>query len=221
MPQHYRSIPAPYQQTARRDPDATLSASVNTAFIRRPHFLPLMVTMSANTDPLAAVVAAESARLAAQGADAIDLERLRTVVDTMVPFNNFVGIRITELTRENAVAEVPVRGELLNHFGTVHAGALFLAAEVAGAGAFSGALAPRILQVQRFVLRGSKAGFLKPASGRIRATATVDQQVVAGVLDRGVEERFELTGLSLLHDDSGVLVARVELDYVAWIGAAA
>lgn len=175
--------------------------------------------MSANANPLATVVAAESARLKAAGAETIDLERLREVVDTMVPFNNFVGVRITELTREHAVAEVPVRDEMLNHFGTVHAGALFLAAEVAGAGAFSGAMAPRILAVQRFVLRESKVGFLKPATGRIRARATVDQAVVAGVLARGVEERFELTGTSLLHDDTGVLVARVELDYVAWVAA--
>lgn len=175
--------------------------------------------MSANANPLATVVAAESARLKAAGAESIDLERLREVVDTMVPFNNFVGVRITELTREHAVAEVPVRDEMLNHFGTVHAGALFLAAEVAGAGAFSGAMAPRILQVQRFVLRESKVGFLKPATGRIRARATVDHAVVAGVLARGVEERFELTGTSLLHDDAGVLVARVELDYVAWVAA--
>jgi uncharacterized protein (TIGR00369 family) len=220
MGYHYRPIPAPYQPAAQYDADTALSAPVNISFIRRPHFPGLIAAMSANADPLAAVVAAESARLAAEGADVIDLERLRAMVDSMVPFNNFVGVRITELAREHAVAEVPVRDEVLNHFGTVHAGALFLAAEVAGAGAFSGAMAPRILQVQRFVLRGSKAAFFKPASGRIRATATVDQQVVADVLARRAAERFELTGAALLHDPAGVLVARVELDYVAWVGAA-
>ncbi|MET0191261.1 MAG: DUF4442 domain-containing protein [Pseudonocardia sediminis] len=176
--------------------------------------------MTTNTNPLASVVAAESARLQAAGADVIDLERLRTVVDTMVPFNNFVGVRITELTREFAVAELRERDELRNHFGTVHAGALFLAAEVAGAGAFSGALAPRILQVERFVLRESKVAFLKPANGVIRATATVDPAVTADVLTRSTAERFELTGTSLLHDAAGVLVARVDLDYVAWVSAA-
>lgn len=177
--------------------------------------------MTAPVNPLAAVVSAESARLAAAGAAEIDLERLRTVVDTMVPFNTFVGIRMTELTRTHAVAEIPVRGELLNHFGTVHAGALFLAAEVAGAGAFSGAFAPRILQVERFVLRGSRVAFLKPASGRIRARATVDHAAAAAVLSRREPERFELSGTALLHDDADVLVGRVELDYVAWMGAAA
>lgn len=175
--------------------------------------------MAPNANPLATVVAAESARLKAAGTDVMDLERLRSVVDTMVPFNNFVGVRITELTREYAVAELPVRDELMNHFGTVHAGALFLAAEVAGAGAFSGAMSPRILQVERFVLRESRESFLKPAVGRIRARATVDAQTVAGVLARAAAERFELKGSALLHDEAGVLVARVELDYVAWVKA--
>jgi uncharacterized protein (TIGR00369 family) len=219
MEQGYRTIPAGYQHAFRSNPDAFLSAPVNIEFISCPRRPGLITRMGANANPLATVVAAESARLKATGADMIDLERLRAVVDTMVPFNNFVGVRITELTREYAVAELPVRDELQNHFGTVHAGALFLAAEVAGAGAFSGALAPRILQVERFVLRESKVGFLKPANGRIRAWATVDRQVVDDVLARGATERFELTGTSLLHDDAGVLVARVELDYVAWVTA--
>jgi uncharacterized protein (TIGR00369 family) len=177
--------------------------------------------MSANANPLASVVAAETARLKATGSTTIDLEQLRSVVDSMVPFNNFVGVRVTELTREYGLAELPVRGELENHFGTVHAGALFLAAEVAGAAAFSGAVAPRVLQLERFVLRESKVAFLKPAVGRIRARATVDRAVTDAVLARGTAERFELAGTALLHDDSDVLVARVELDYVAWMGAAA
>jgi uncharacterized protein (TIGR00369 family) len=180
-----------------------------------------MMPMSAFTNPLAAVVAAESARLKATGATTIDLEQLRKVVDTMVPFNNHVGVRVTELTPEHGQAELPVREELKNHFGTVHAGALFLAAEVAGAAAFSGAMAPRILQLQGFVLRSSKIAFLKPGTGRIRARATIDRTATSAVLGRTGAERFELTGAALLHDDADVLLARVDLDYVAWMGDAA
>ncbi len=171
--------------------------------------------MSTDANPLTAAVA----RLQASGTDVTDLEHLRSVVDTMVPFNNFVGVRITELTREHALAELPLRPELMNHFGTVHAGAMFLVAEVAGAGAFSGAMAPRITQVERFVLRESRESFLKPPTGGIRARATVDAQTVAGVLARRAGERFELKGTALMHDDAGVLVARMDLDYVAWVTA--
>jgi uncharacterized protein (TIGR00369 family) len=168
--------------------------------------------MTATTNPLTAVVA----ELAAAGGP-IDLERLRATVDTMVPFCNHVGVRVTELAPDHGQAELPVRPELQNHFGTVHAGALFLAAEVAGAAAFAGAMAPRITQLQGFILRSSKIAFLKPANGHIRARATLDQQAVSAILAGGAG-RFELAGLALLHDASDTLLGRVELDYVAWLG---
>ncbi|MGF7234549.1 MAG: DUF4442 domain-containing protein [Frankia sp.] len=155
------------------------------------------------------------------GSDGPDLEQIRAVVDTMVPFNNHVGIRITELAADHAVAEVADRPEFLNHLGTVHAGALFLAAEVSGAGAFSGALAARLGDVRFFALRSSRVAFLKPALGRIRATGTIDGPTIAAVLARGTEERFDLSGVSRLHDDSGLLVAKVDLEYVCMIGAPA
>lgn len=168
---------------------------------------------STTSNPLTAVVA----RLAATGGD-VDLEMLRQTVDTMVPFCNLVGVRVTELAPDHGQAELPARAELQNHFGTVHAGALFLAAEVAGAAAFAGAMAPRIAQLQGFVLRSSRIAFLKPADGHIRARATLDQQAVDAVLGGDAAGRFELAGLALLHDDADVLLGRVELDYVAWMG---
>jgi len=171
--------------------------------------------MATTTDPLSAVVA----ELAATGGP-VDLERLRRTVDTMVPFCNHVGVRVTELAPDHGQAELPVRAELENHFGTVHAGALFLAAEVAGAAAFAGAMAPRITQLQGFVLRSSKIAFLKPAKGHVRARATLDRQAIDAVLAGGAAGRFELAGLALLHDDADLLLGRVELDYVAWLGAA-
>ncbi|MFR9800876.1 YiiD C-terminal domain-containing protein [Pseudonocardia sp. RS010] len=170
---------------------------------------------SAQSNPLAAVVAG----LAATGG-AVDLEQLRRTVDTMVPFCNHVGVRVTELAPDHGQAELPVRPELQNHFGTVHAGALFLAAEVAGAAAFAGAMAPRITQLQGFVLRSSRIAFLKPANGRVRARATLEQKAIDAVLMGSHAGRFELAGLALLHDDADVLLGRVELDYVAWMGAA-
>ncbi|MBX6391549.1 MAG: DUF4442 domain-containing protein, partial [Frankia sp.] len=106
-----------------------------------------------------------------------------------------------------------------NHMGTVHAGALFLAAEVSGAAAFSGAMAPRILSVRSFLLRGCRTAYLKPAKGRIRAHGTVDLDITREVARRDTEERFDLKGASLLYDDAGTLVARVDFDYVAWIAA--
>lgn len=148
-----------------------------------------------------------------------NLEQVRTIVDSMVPFCNLVGVRVTELRSDGAVAELPDRENLRNHMGTVHAGALFLAAEVACAAAFSGAMGPRLLGVRGFLLRNSHVSYLKPAQGRIRARGTVDRTIIADVLTRTQEERFDLTGRALIYDDNDLLLVKVDFDYVAWVAA--
>ncbi|MGH3248861.1 MAG: PaaI family thioesterase [Trebonia sp.] len=50
-----------------------------------------------------------------------------------MPFGELAGVRITELTADRAVAEFPRRPEVMNQVGTVHAAALYLAANFAGA----------------------------------------------------------------------------------------
>jgi acyl-coenzyme A thioesterase PaaI-like protein len=147
-----------------------------------------------------------------------DMARIRAVVDAMVPFTNHVGVHITELTADGAVAELEAAPHFLNHLGTVHAGALFLAAEVAAAGAFSGAFARRLGTVRYFVLRSSQISFLKPARGRIRAAGSVDAATVADVLTRRTAEDFALTGLCRLFDDARTLVAQVDLTYLCSLG---
>lgn len=149
-----------------------------------------------------------------------DYEQIRRTVDAIVPFANLVGVRITELGAGSAVAEVPARDTMLNHLGTVHAAALFLAAEVACAGAFSGVIAPRILHVRNFVLRDSRAAFLRPAHGRIRALGTVTSPILTDVVRRKTEEQFDITGKALLHDDHGTLLAKIDLDYLCLLAAA-
>jgi len=146
-----------------------------------------------------------------------DYERIRATVDSMVPFNNFVGIRITEVGPDHAVAETPVDDQMRNHMGTVHAGVLFLAAEVGCAGAFAGAFAARLPEITLFALRDSRITFLKPANGRIRARATVDGRTVAAVHSGALSGRFDLDGKALLFDDNDVLVAKVYFDYVCQI----
>lgn len=146
-----------------------------------------------------------------------DYEQIRATIDTIVPFVNLAGVRLTGLDAGSAVAEVPVAESMLNHLGTVHAGALFLAAEVACAGAFSGAIAPRLLDLRTFVLRDSKLAFVKPARGRIRATGTVSSPVLADVVRRTREDQFDLTGQAVLRDDNGAVVAKAEFDYFAWL----
>ncbi|MDT3439063.1 MULTISPECIES: DUF4442 domain-containing protein [unclassified Pseudofrankia] len=173
--------------------------------------------MSAQSDIPSALAEARASHLRSHGDTAPDLEQLRQVIDAMVPFCDLVGVRVIELRPDAGVAELPDRPDLRNHMGTVHAGAIFLVAEVSGAAAFSGAMAPRILGVQAFVLRDCRVSYLKPARGRLRAHGAIDTTVTRDVLTRTGTERFDLTGRSLVYDDAGVLVAKVDFDYVATV----
>ncbi len=177
----------------------------------------------------------EFSRFAEHGGAEPDYERIREIADAMVPFGTFAGVRIVEASRERGVVEVPDRENLTNHMGTVHAGALFLAADIAGAAAFVGAMAPRVAQVEGFALRDARVTFLKPARGRIRAIATVDERTVrllladnmnntdntdnAGTGKSAGVRRADLDGKVLLYDDNDVLVAKVYLDFVFGLAA--
>src|SRR5579884_1214824 len=70
-----------------------------------------------------------------------DYDHVLRVAAGIVPFGNHSGVRVTELGPEQAVVTIPDQPHLGNHMGTVHAGALFLAADIAGAAAFLGAAA--------------------------------------------------------------------------------
>jgi acyl-coenzyme A thioesterase PaaI-like protein len=176
--------------------------------------------MPTGNGPAPGIAAAQAQLLKLADIGTPDYEQIRKTVDTLVPFVNLVGVRMTDLGPDSAVAEVPAQGNMLNHLGTVHAGALFLAAEVACAGAFSGVIAPRILHVRTFVLRDTRATFFRPAHGRIRAHGTVTSPILADVVRRRTEEQFDITGKALLHDDNGALVAKVDLDYLCRLAAA-
>ncbi|WP_033413816.1 PaaI family thioesterase [Actinomycetospora chiangmaiensis] len=166
------------------------------------------------TPSLSSFRPATFADLAPAPGAAPDYDHIRATAEAMVPFNSFVGLRIAEVRPDGAVVENPVSESLHNQMGTVHAGVLFLLGDVAGAAAFCGQLAPLLAGVERLVLRDARTQFLKPALGRIRAHAHVDDRVVADVLAGRTRGRFDLDGRATLTDDAGVVVARMSLDYV-------
>lgn len=167
-----------------------------------------------STPSLSSFRPATFADLAPAPGAAPDYEHIRAGAEAMVPFNSFVGVRIAEVRPDGSVVENPVADELHNQMGTVHAGVLFLLGDVAGAAAVCGQLAPVLASVERLVLRDARVQFLKPALGRIRAHGSVDDRVVAGVLDGRTRGRFDLDGKAVMTDDAGVVVAKMSLDYV-------
>lgn len=146
--------------------------------------------------------------------DEPDYGKMMEIANSAVPFGVFVGVRITELDSEHAVAEITDRPELRNHLRTVHAAALFLAADFSGAVAFVGAVASQVGLVEWLAVRDAKTTFLKPAVGRIRAVGTVNERDMRAILGRTDQRRFDVDGRSMLYDDNDVLVGKVSFDYV-------
>lgn len=151
---------------------------------------------------------------AAVDEDDPDYALLQRIVSKLVPFGTHSGVQIVELGADRAVAEIPDEPHLANHLRTVHAGALFLAADIAGACAFVGAVATRLSAIGSFVLRDTRIAFRKPALGRIRAVGTIDQRDIAAVLANTTEPRMDVDGKAMLYDAAGVCVGKVSLEYV-------
>lgn len=160
------------------------------------------------------------AAFARPGAAIPDFEHIRRLANQVVPFGAFVGVEVTEVDAEHAVVEIPDRAELTNQMGTVHAGAQFLAADIAGACAFVGAAAARIGEVAWLVVRDSWSSFRRPGRGLVRAVATVEERGVRQVLAATPGQRVELDGKAQLWDASGGQIATFRFAYVAEMVAA-
>ena len=143
-----------------------------------------------------------------------DYERMREIAASLVPFGNHAGVRVTELGPEEAVVEIPDEPHLRNHLDTVHAGALFLAADIAGAAAFLGAAAPRLRSLRWFVLKEARTSFRKPATGRIRVVGTVDERAMRAVLAAAGDQRFDVDGKALIYNAAGTLIGKANFEYV-------
>jgi acyl-coenzyme A thioesterase PaaI-like protein len=148
-----------------------------------------------------------------------DYDKLREIANAAVPFGVFAGMRTTELDGDHAVTEIPDNPDLRNHVKTVHAAALYLAADIACALAFVGAAAPQIDQVEWTVVRDSRSTYFKPAIGRIRAIGTVDERAIRSILNRTEQRRFDVDAKAMLYDDNDVLVGKMSFDYVAQFAA--
>lgn len=146
--------------------------------------------------------------------DAPDYARLRSVSNSLVPFGKHVGTTVIEIGPDRAVVEIPQEPHVVNHMNTVHAGALFTGADIAGAAAFVGAAAAKLYIVESLVVRSASSTYRKPASGRIRAIATVDEREIRAILAAEADARFELTGKAVMVDDDDVAVAKFTFDYV-------
>ncbi|OCW85232.1 DUF4442 domain-containing protein [Nocardia farcinica] len=152
--------------------------------------------------------------------EAPDYDYLRSVAADLVPFGNLVGTEITEISGEQAVVTIAATETVNNHMNTVHAGAQFTAADIAGALAFIGAAAPRLHTIERLVLRAGTVNYRRPASGRIRAVAHIDERELRAVLAATGGGRFDVTAKAVVLDDADVITAKLTFDYVCDVAVA-
>ncbi|GAB21778.1 MAG TPA: DUF4442 domain-containing protein [Gordonia polyisoprenivorans] len=149
-----------------------------------------------------------------------DYEYLRSVATALVPFGELVGTAVTEISAEQAVVTIAAGESVTNHMGTVHAGAQFTAADIAGALAFIGAAAPRLYTIERLVLRAATVTYRRPALGAIRAVAHIDERELRSVLTADDGGRHDITAKAVVLDDAGVVTAKLVFDYVCDVVAA-
>ncbi|MEK7247917.1 MAG: DUF4442 domain-containing protein, partial [Chloroflexota bacterium] len=103
----------------------------------------------------------------------MDYDQLKTMLGSVVPFANHVGVEITDITAGAASATLPEAPHLLNHVGTQHAAALYAVAEAASGAAMAGLIADVLMSVTPLAKTAS-IRYLKPARGPITATARID-----------------------------------------------
>src|SRR5688572_4885895 len=130
----------------------------------------------------------------------MDYDALRAGMAAAVPFNQHLGLEITELGPGTATVRLPDEAKLRNHVGTQHAAGLFAAAEAASGGAFIATFAERLAELRPLAAR-AEINYTKLAKGPIDATATLDggDQLIA-TLDADGKVSFSVE-VKLTNDD--------------------
>lgn len=139
-------------------------------------------------------------------------EIVRRRMSEIIPLNVLLGIEIASIGNGVAETRLPVRQDLTNHIGTLHASAIFAVAEAASGGAMSGAFAPVILNV-RPVAANATIEFLKPAKTSLVARAKTLEEPAAlrDRLDKDGKVAFDLA--VVVADEEGNNVARVKVGW--------
>jgi len=99
-----------------------------------------------------------------------DFDLIAKGMSQAVPFVGHLGVEVTSIGEGEATAVLPDRGELFNHVGSQHAGALFTVAETASGAAFVGAFAERMGDLTPLA-RSAEISYEKIAEGPVTAKA--------------------------------------------------
>jgi acyl-coenzyme A thioesterase PaaI-like protein len=102
----------------------------------------------------------------------MDSRELIAALAAAVPFNRHLALEYGDVVPGSAEVRLLDRQEHRNHVGTLHAGALFSAAEAASGAAFVAAFAEHLADAVP-VVESAEIRYLAPARGTVTARATL------------------------------------------------
>lgn len=135
-----------------------------------------------------------------------DFDLIAKGMSQAVPFVGHLGVEVTSIGEGEATATLPDRGELFNHVGSQHAGALFTVAETASGAAFVGAFAERMGELTPLA-RSAEISYEKIANGTITATARLGIPADQALATLDAEGKVEFPCEVELTDGNEVVVA--------------
>jgi uncharacterized protein (TIGR00369 family) len=135
-----------------------------------------------------------------------DFDLIAKGMSQAVPFVGHLGVEVTSIGEGEAKALLPDRGELFNHVGSQHAGALFTVAETASGAAFVGAFAERMGELTPLA-RSAEISYEKIAKGPITATARLGIPAEEALATLDAEGKVEFPCEVELTDGDGAVVA--------------
>lgn len=147
----------------------------------------------------------------------MDHQAILEALEGAVPFNKLVGVHFRDVGDGTGAAELDTVSEVMNHVGTMHAGALWLVGEAAGGAAFVGGFAPYMGSL-RFVAKGADISYRRSARGTITATGAIRGQAAELIESIQADGRGEVFADVELRDESSELVAEMTVRYHAkWL----
>src|SRR4051794_22166445 len=138
----------------------------------------------------------------------MDFDLMRAGLEQAVPFNQHLGLQVTELAVGRGVVVLPDDGPLRNHVGSQHASALYAAGDAAAGAAFVTAFVDHLEDVTPLA-ESSEITYKKIARGPITATAVLGSDPDELVAELAREGQVDFSIDVSLVDEAGDVVAEL------------
>jgi acyl-coenzyme A thioesterase PaaI-like protein len=136
-----------------------------------------------------------------------DTDAMTAMVATTIPIMGAMGLRVVEVRRGYAAAEIPVEPNV-NHFGSMYAGSLFTVAEMLG-----GVIGLTSFDLPGFipVVKGLDIKFRRVAKTVVRSSASLsDDEITRIESEARATGKSEFILVAELTDETGEVVATSE-----------